>query len=88
MAIDGGQLWTMYQAVESITDQLGVCVCGYVGAYIYYNVCMKHEFKGIGSFYLVFHPLRLLLLMVVLVYAPDKVMEVVLEELLTVSLTH
>ena len=29
MAINEGQGWTMYQAIESITDQLGVCV-GYV----------------------------------------------------------
>ena len=86
MAIGVCQVWTMYQAVESNTDQLR-CVCVDM-LVIYYNVCMKHKFKGIGSFYLVFHPLRLLLLMVALVYAPDKVMEVVLEELLTFSLTH
>jgi len=35
MAIDGGQLWTMYQAVKSITDQLGVCVCACVCVQMY-----------------------------------------------------
>ena len=38
--------------------------------------------------YLVLQVLRLLLLVVATVDTPDKVMEVVLEELLTVSLTH
>ena len=38
--------------------------------------------------YLVLQVLRLLLLVVTTVDTPDKVMEVVLEELLTVGLTH
>ena len=38
--------------------------------------------------YLVLQVLRLLLLVVATVDTPDKIMEVVLEELLTVSLTH
>ena len=40
------------------------------------------------SVYLVLQVFRLLLLVVAPVHAPDKVMEVVLVELLTVSLTH
>ena len=40
------------------------------------------------SVYLVLQVFRLLLLVVALVHAPDKVMEVVLVELLTVVLTH
>ena len=50
MAIDGGQVGTMYQAVESITDQLGVyvdryvyvyvCVCMYICMYVYTYACM------------------------------------------------
>ena len=84
MTIDGGQVWTMYQAVESITDQLGVYVCMhafYVHMYVY--VCIPFS-----TLYLVLQVLRLLLLVVAPVYAPDKVVEVVLEELLTFSLTH
>ena len=27
MAINGGKVWAMHQAVESFTDQLFVCVC-------------------------------------------------------------
>ena len=38
--------------------------------------------------YLVLQVLRLLLLVVAPVHTPDKVMEVVLEEFLTFSLTH
>ena len=38
MAIDGGQVGTMYQAVESITDQLGMYVDMY--AYLYVYICV------------------------------------------------
>ena len=27
MAVNGGKVWAMHQAVESFTDQLFVCVC-------------------------------------------------------------
>lgn len=42
MAIKGGKLWAMYQAVECITDQLCVCVysvCAYVcGQFVMGNI--------------------------------------------------
>ena len=55
-------------------------------------VCMKERYNTFSMYhsqsYLVLQVLRLLLLVVATVDTPDKVMEVVLEELLTVSLTH
>jgi len=55
-------------------------------------VCMKERYNTFFMYhsqsYLVLQVLRLLLLVVAMVDTPDKVMEVVLEELLTVSLTH
>jgi len=59
--------------------------------YISHNSCTfgldALEFHH-SQFYLVLQVLRLLLLVVAMVDTPDKVMEVVLEELFTVSLTH
>ena len=84
----------MYQAVKSITDQLRcVCVCVCVCVHMYMCkqvcvwVCVSMQAYGSQS-YLVLQVLGLLLLVVATVNAPDKVMEVVLEELLTVGLTH
>ena len=38
MAINGGKLWGMHQAVECITDQL--CVCVYVCVCAYVRTCV------------------------------------------------
>ena len=56
----------------------------YHGMHIRYTYILSHT----TSLYLVLQVFRLQLFMVAPVYAPDKVMEVVLVELLTVGLVH